>query len=535
MRVAALHDGTGRLFLADQTGLVRIFFMNGTVIDTPFLDIRDRMAALSPGYDERGLYAMAFHPAYAMNGRVFVYYSAPLRAGAPPGWSCTNRLSEFRVSPLDPDRVDASTEKVLLEVDKPSMNHNGGVLLFGPDDGFLYLTLGDGGGADDTGTGHTPGTGNAQDMAQLFGKVIRIDVDGTSSGREYGIPADNPFRSAGGTRPEIYASGFRNPAFATFDSVSHRMFIADAGQGLFESVFIVYRGGAYPWNIREGTHCFDPEHNTRPKSGSCPTTAAGGRPLIGPVAEIGHDAGNTIVGGVLYRGSTIPALEGSYIYGMWSDDRRGAGNGSLLVSAPPTGLDPVSLPGDAAALTPAQNAMWTTRFISIAGSENGRINAYVRALSENDEHEILVLTSRATGPSAPATGEVWLVVPADSPLPAGTTGLPAAAAKTPPQTTAAGGQEVVLTLTAQNVAFDTTNLTVPAGARVVMTFVNADPVPHNFALYTDNAALTPLFVGDTVQGPSTVTYTFTAPSAAGNYFFRCDIHPATMTGTFVVR
>jgi glucose/arabinose dehydrogenase len=440
--VTSPRDGSGRHVLADQTGLVQIFFMNGTVADTPFLDIRDRMVALSPGYDERGLYSIAFHPAYATNGRVFVYYSAPLRAGGPAGWSCTNRLSEFRVSPVDPDRVDASTEKVLLEVDKPSMNHNGGVLLFGPDDGSLYLTLGDGGGADDTGTGHTPGSGNAQDMTKLYGKVIRIDVDSTSPGKPYGIPADNPFRSAGSTLPEIYASGFRNPAFASFDAGSHRMFIADAGQRLFESVFIVYKGGAYPWNIREGTHCFDAGNNARHGSGSCPATAADGRRLIGPVAEIGHDAGNTIVGGVLYRGDGIPALNGSYIYGTWADDSRGAGNGSLLVSTPPPGLDLMALPGDAAALTPALNAMWTTRFISVAGNENGRINAFVRGLSANEDHEILILTSRATGPSAQATGEVWLVVPREDPGRAGTTATTPPPATTTPQTTAvpaAGG------------------------------------------------------------------------------------------------
>ena len=534
MRVTSPHDGTGRLFLADQTGLVTIFFMNGTVTGTPFLDIRDRMVALSPGYDERGLYSIAFHPAYAANGRVFVYYSAPLRAGGPIGWSCTNRLSEFRVSPLDTNRIDPSTERVLLEVDKPSMNHNGGVLLFGPDDGFLYLTLGDGGGADDTGPGHTSGTGNAQDMTKLFGKVIRIDVDSTSPGKQYGIPADNPFLSTVSTLPEIYASGLRNPAFATFDTGSRRMFIADAGQGLFESVFVVYRGGAYPWNIREGTHCFEPANNARPKSGTCPATATGDRPLIGPVAEIGHDAGNTIVGGVLYRGTLIPALEGSYVYGTWSDDSRGAGNGSLLMSTPPAGLDPATLPVDAAALNTALNAMWTTRLISVANNANGRINAFVRGLSENDSHEILVLISQATGPSAQATGEVWLVVPADTPGLAGTTVKTPPAMITTAATTAAGRQEVPLTLTARNVAFDTSSLTVPAGTRVVMTFVNADAMPHNFALYTDSSAQTTIFAGETVRGPATVTYTFTAPSAPGNYFFRCDIHPATMTGTFMV-
>ncbi|MGA2120969.1 MAG: PQQ-dependent sugar dehydrogenase [Methanoregula sp.] len=429
MQVVSPHDGTGRLFLVDQTGYVKIFFMNGTIRETPFLDLRDRMVRLSPGYDERGLLSIAFHPDYRTNGRVFVYYSAPLRAGADPGWSCTNRLSEFHAGA---DRADMSSEKVLLEVDKPYQNHNGGTLLFGPDDGYLYLPLGDGGGADNTGPGHTPGTGNAQDISTLLGKVIRIDVN--NPGTPYAIPADNPFKT--GARPEIFAYGFRNPAYATFDSGgSHRLFIAMAGQRLFESLFIVYKGGAYPWNIREGTHCFDPNDDSRPKDGPCPATSAAGQPLIGPIVELGHDTGNTIVGGVLYRGSLLPGLNGSYVYGTWSDAFGGTGDGTLLVSAPPAGLDLAALPADASALTPAGNAMWTTRVLSVANNGNGRINAFVRGLSGNDDNEVLVLANRAGGPGlAPQdSGEVWEMVPADTPglvdTTTGTAAPPATAAR----------------------------------------------------------------------------------------------------------
>jgi len=298
MNIASPHDGTGRLFLSDQNGFVKIFFMNGTVINKPFLDIRDRMVKIDPAYDERGLLSIAFHPKYTTNGRVFVYYSAPKRAGVDPNWSCTNRLSEFHVSASDPNQIDMSSEKILLEVDKPYQNHNGGVLLFGPDDGFLYLPLGDGGRADDTGMGHTVGTGNGQDLTKILGKVIRIDVDHTSTAKQYGIPADNPFVSNTSIQPEIFAYGFRNPAYATFDSGgSHRMFIAMAGQRLFESVLIVYKGGDYPWNIREGTHCFNPANDFQPLNASCPTTGYSSQRLIGPVVELGHDVGDTIVGG----------------------------------------------------------------------------------------------------------------------------------------------------------------------------------------------------------------------------------------------
>ena len=642
--IADPHDGSGRLFMVDQSGYVKVFFMNGTVLDKPFLDVRDRLVRIDPTYDERGLLSIAFHPQFASNGRVFVYYSAPIRAGVDPNWSCTNHLSEFHISGSDPNQVDMSTEKILLQVDKPYQNHNGGTLLFGPADGYLYLPLGDGGRADDTGMGHTPGIGNAQDLTKILGKVIRIDVDHISPGKLYAIPADNPFLSNASIVPEIYAYGFRNPAYATFDSGgSHRMFIAMAGQRLFESVLIVYKGGNYPWNIREGTHCFNPSNDFVPPAGSCPTSGYGGQPLIGPVVELGHDVGDTIVGGVLYRGSLMPSLQGSYIYGTWSDENRIVGNGTLLVSKPPAGLDPATLPEDASGLTPAQNAMWSTWKMSVANNADGRINAFVRGLYEDNNHEVLVLINQNGGPglTPQGSGEIWQMVPATTPalvsttarlttptpvqtsgggsavaigltikgdkfnpsnltVPAGsrviltyddqdldphnfalypstsisnaifrspvitgpvtetyTFNAPAApgtyyfrsdpntgllgimtvTSSTVPATTSspAGSTTKTITLTANNITFDTSRITVPAGSTVMMTFINNDAnIPHNFALYTDRTATGRIFVGDFVTGVKTVTYTFTAPSAPGNYFFRCDVHPETMTGTFVV-
>jgi glucose/arabinose dehydrogenase/plastocyanin len=650
--IADPHDGSGRLFVVDQTGYVKIFFMNGTVVEQPFLDVRDRLVKIDPTYDERGLLSLAFHPQFASNGRVFVYYSAPLRAGVDPNWSCTNHLSEFHISASDPNRVDMSSEKVLLQVDKPFQNHNGGILLFGPTDGYLYLPLGDGGRADDTGMGHTPGIGNAQDLTKILGKVIRIDVDHTSPGKLYAIPADNPFLSNSSIAPEIYAYGFRNPAYATFDSGgSHKMFIAMAGQRLFESGLIVYKGGNYPWNIREGTHCFNSSNDFLPPAGSCPTTGYSGQPLIGPVIEIGHDVGDTIVGGVLYRGNLMPSLQGTYLYGTWSDENRIVGNGTLLVSKPPAGLDLATLPDDAAKLTPAQNAMWTTWKMPVANNANGRINAFIRGLYEDNNHEVLVLINQNGGPglTPQGSGEIWQMVPATTPglvsttarpggtpAPTATMSVPGVSAvaiqltikgdkfiptnltvpagaqvtltyddqdpdphnfalypsksvsdaifrspvitgpvtatytfiapaapgtyyfrsdpntgllgtltvtsttlqtTTLPATTAppAQGTTATITLTAKNTAFDTNRISVPAGSKVVMTFINNDAdLPHNFALYTDSTASTTIFKGELITGVKTVTYTFTAPSKPGNYFFRCDVHPEMMTGTFVV-
>ena len=245
----------GRMFVVDQIGLIKVITADGKLQDEPFLDIRDRMIRLSPGYDERGLLGLAFHPDFARNSRIFVFYSAPLRPGAPEGWCCTNSLSEFRVSNDNQNVIDITSEKVLLQIDKPQMNHNGGTIAFGPD-GYLYLPLGDGGGANDVDIGHVLG-GNAQNTSTLLGKILRIDVDADNASAAYGLPADNPFVNDTGFLPEIWAYGLRNPYRISFDS-SGRLFAADAGQNLWEEVDLIIKGGNYGWNIREGTHCFDP-------------------------------------------------------------------------------------------------------------------------------------------------------------------------------------------------------------------------------------------------------------------------------------
>ncbi|WP_440951371.1 PQQ-dependent sugar dehydrogenase [Methanosphaerula subterraneus] len=550
--VAEPGDGSGRLFLVDQNGYVKIFFMNGTVLDQPFLDVRDRMVNLSSAYDERGLLSIAFHPNFSSNGKVYAYYSAPLRAGADPNWSCTNRLSEFTVSNASQNQVNNSSERILLEIDKPYMNHNGGILLFGPTDNYLYLTLGDGGRADDTGMGHTPAIGNGQDLTTLLGKVIRIDVDTTSAGKDYGIPAGNPFLSNATVLPEIYAYGFRNPAFAAFDSGgSNRMFVAMAGQNLFESALVIYKGGAYPWNIREGTHSFDPASDRAVPNTTSRITSYNGQPLIGPVVELGHDVGNVIVGGVVYRGSALSSLQGSYIFGTWSDSFT-AGNGTLLVATPPAGLDTATLPDNAANLTAAENAMWTTSEMTVANNANGRINAFVRGMYENADHEVLVLINQNGGPGiTPQTsGEVWKMVSANTSglVPIGNASVApivtATATTTAPVTTTSvttaattpAGLTTSVNLTAQNLAFSLSTITVQAGGQVTVTFNNMDSgVPHNFAVYTDSSASTSFFKGPIVTGPVTTTYTFTAPTTPGTYFFRCDVHPTTMTGQFIVQ
>lgn len=391
------HDGTGRLFSVDQTGVVRIISKDGVMQSSPFLDLRDRMVPLSQSYDERGLLSLAFHPDYKNNGRLFVFYSAPLREGGPAGWNCTNHLSEFRVSSGDPNQVDMGSEQILLQIDKPSMNHNGGPVLFGPDDGYLYLMTGDGGGANDVGLGHTLGTGNAQDLKNLFGKVLRIDVNQREEGLMYAIPGDNPFNGKGGALPEIYAYGLRNPAYASFDSGDgHNLFIGNAGQQLFESVFQVKKGGNYGWNFKEGTHPFNPDQPRNP-NGTVPTTGYQGEPLTGPIIELGHDLGQVVAGGYVYRGSGIPDLTGKYLFGDWSDSRT-VGNGTLLLGTPPK---------EGGAGTP--NAMWSVSLVNISTSPNGRVNGFVRGFGEDDQHELYLLTSQTGGPSG-TTGKVYQII-----------------------------------------------------------------------------------------------------------------------------
>ncbi|MGQ0713081.1 MAG: PQQ-dependent sugar dehydrogenase [Gemmatimonadaceae bacterium] len=229
--IISADDRTGRLFIVDQTGTIHILTKRGELLATPFLDVRPRMVPLRPGFDERGLLGLAFHPNYRKNGRFFVYYSAPLRPGAPAGFNHTARIAEYRVS-SDPNVADPASERVVLEIDKPQFNHNGGTLLFGKDR-MLYISIGDGGGANDVGLGHVEdwypenGGGNGQDIQQnLLGNILRIDID---RGTPYGIPRSNPFAGKPGL-DEIWAYGLRNPYRMSFGMKGgHRLFVGDAG------------------------------------------------------------------------------------------------------------------------------------------------------------------------------------------------------------------------------------------------------------------------------------------------------------------
>jgi len=368
-------DGSGRMFVVSQTGTIEVFGEDGTRATAPFLDIRDRVVALSPSYDERGLLGLAFHPEYAANGRFFVYYNAPTDD---PASDSEVRLSEFRVSAADADTADAQSERILLRILKPQAPHNAGQLAFGPD-GYLYISTGDGGGVGDAETGHNPLIGNAQDKGSLLGKILRIDVN--SDGEIYGIPPDNPFIADAGARPEIWALGFRNPWRFSFDDGpggTGRLFAGDVGQALREEVNIVVSGGNYGWRVREGTLCFDPEAIAAPPA-DCADTAADGAPLIAPILEYGHAEGSSVIGGYVYRGAAAPAMRGRYVFADYSQTFL-VPSGRILVAEE------------------TADGRWSFEEMRVAGVSTGRVDRYIYAFGRDPEGELYVLTNSVPRP-----------------------------------------------------------------------------------------------------------------------------------------
>ncbi|MCB0346519.1 MAG: PQQ-dependent sugar dehydrogenase [Bdellovibrionales bacterium] len=270
-------DGSGRIFIVEREGRIRIHDgMN--LYPTPFLDISSQVG----GELEQGFHSIAFHPNFAANDRVFVSYS---------NLDGDSVVSEFAVQGSNPDQLDPSSERIIMTVEQPAGNHNGGQLQFGPD-GYLYFSLGDGGFSNDF-------FQNGQNLETLLASILRIDVDGA---QPYEVPPDNPFVGVSGARPEIWAYGFRNPWKFSFDMVTERMFVADVGQGLWEELDIVSGGGNYGWNVMEGLHCFQP------------AVGCDMADLELPVFEYSHDDGTAIIGGVVYRGSAIPNLVGAYVF-----------------------------------------------------------------------------------------------------------------------------------------------------------------------------------------------------------------------------
>jgi glucose/arabinose dehydrogenase len=281
--VTSAGDGSGRLFVVEQVGVIEVL-APGAGAPTVFLDLGSKV--LVGG--ERGLLGLAFHPGFASNRRFFVDYTRQ-----PDGATV---IAEYQASAGDPDVAD-SAETVLLVIPQPFANHNGGMVAFGPD-GFLYVGMGDGG------SGNDPGN-RAQNLGQLLGKILRLDVDTPAGALPYSAPADNPFVATPGARSEIYAYGLRNPFRFSFDRATGTLYAGDVGQNAVEEIDVITSGGNYGWRIWEGNRC----------TGNDPTLCATAG-FVFPIAEYTHAGGRcAVIGGYAYRGALATLPAGSYVYG----------------------------------------------------------------------------------------------------------------------------------------------------------------------------------------------------------------------------
>lgn len=329
--------GDGRLFVDEQTGTIRII-KNNALLATPFLDLSARLVALSPSYDERGLLGFAFHPGFndpsSPGFRKFYTYSSEPVAGAadftvpdPSPFDHQSVIAEWQASAANPDIADPSTRREVLRIDEPQSNHNGGKLAFRPGENYLYISLGDGGGANDVGDGHNSKIGNGQDLTTVLGKILRIDPldpaltsgssDPVSANGKYRVPASNPFIASGSAVHEIYAYGLRNPFRFSFDGPSGLLIAGDVGQNNIEEVDLIEPGQNYGWNQKEGSFLFDPN------DGSIMPDPSPDPSLINPILEYTHGDGSAVIGGMVERGTSIPALIGKYVFGDFSEGTHG--------------------------------------------------------------------------------------------------------------------------------------------------------------------------------------------------------------------
>ncbi|MBK96469.1 MAG: glucose sorbosone dehydrogenase [Planctomycetaceae bacterium] len=291
-------DGSNRIFVASQLGSIHVFEKNSEVEEAAVFFDHEEQVTYKDKENEEGLLGFAMHPNYKENGEFFLFYTTS-------DAEHTSVVSRFRVSKDDPNKADPTYEEELIRIPQPFWNHNGGTLAFGPD-GYLYIALGDGGKGGDP-------LKNGQNLSTLNGSILRLDVDSKDDGKNYAIPASNPFVKSKGAKAEIYAYGFRNVWRLSFDRVTGTFYAADVGQKLWEEINIVKRGGNYGWNLREGNHPYVTENGEK---------GSGPRPdLIDPIFEYDHETGKSITGGVVYRGSAAPQLNGMYVYADYVSGR----------------------------------------------------------------------------------------------------------------------------------------------------------------------------------------------------------------------
>ncbi|HSG76500.1 MAG TPA: PQQ-dependent sugar dehydrogenase [Burkholderiales bacterium] len=371
--------GDSRMFIIEQNGRVKIL-EGGKLRPTPFLDIRSKIPALLHDFDERGLLGIAFHPNYKSNGKFYVAYSAHLDYQSDLGqmlwYSHSNVVEEYTVSKSDPNAADPSSARRILSTPWPQFNHNGHWIGFGKD-GKLYVSMGDGGYANDWGIGHNPAIGNGQDMSTLLGKILRIDVDARTGDKPYGIPSDNPFVNDRNAKPEIWASGLRNPWRCSFDTGSGQLFCADVQQNSYEEVNIIAKGQNMGWRRMEATHCFD---YLKPDNHPASCDKGG---LTGPILEYQNCTakpqgckGISVTGGYVYQGKQA-ALKGKYIFGDWSKSFAEM-DGQIFIATNSGGK-------------------WSMEVAEVTNMK-GKL-PYVLAFAQDANGEVYALTSITTGPN----------------------------------------------------------------------------------------------------------------------------------------
>jgi glucose/arabinose dehydrogenase len=384
--------GENRFFVIEQWGRVKVID-NGKLRPEPLLDIRSKIhKPLHHDFDERGLLGIALHPKFKDNGRFYVAYSAHLDFGSALDqmlwYSHTNVVEEYTVSKSDRNTADPSTARRILSNSWPQFNHNGHWIGFGPDN-MLYISMGDGGYANDWGIGHHVTMGNGQDMSTLLGKILRIDVDGRTGGKPYGVPSDNPFVNNKQAKPEIWALGLRNPWRCSFDTGSKQLFCGDVQQNSYEEISIIGKGQNLGWRRMEATHCFD---YTKPDEHPANCDKAG---LTPPIIEYNNCTakpqgcrGISVTGGYVYQGKHGP-WKGKYFFGDWSKSFAEM-DGQFFIGTNAGGK-------------------WSMEVAEVVGMAGKK--PYVLAFAQDNAGEVYALTSVTTGPNG-SLDTIYRIAPA---------------------------------------------------------------------------------------------------------------------------
>lgn len=385
--------GDARMFIVEQNGRIKIL-ENGQVRPTPFLDVRSKIKTLFHDFDERGLLGLAFHPKFKDNGKFYVTYSAHLDYQSDLGqmlwYDHSNVVEEYTVSSTDRNLADPSSARRILSTAWPQFNHNGHWIGFGPD-GMLYISMGDGGYANDWGIGHNVTIGNGQDLTTNLGKILRIDVDKRTGNKPYGIPPDNPFVGNRNANPEIWAYGVRNPWRCSFDmgSQAAELYCGDVQQNSFEEVSLIGKGQNMGWRRMEADKCFDYQ---KPDDHPANCDKAGLTPPIlvynNCTAKPQGCMGISVTGGYVYRGANA-AWRGKYFFGDWSKSFAEM-DGQIFVG------------------TKGGDGKWTMEKVEVTNMP-GKL-PYVLAFAQDAAGEVYVLTSVTTGPNG-SLDTIYKIVP----------------------------------------------------------------------------------------------------------------------------